>query len=110
MNTAMWRHPVTAQHIRVLEVEWGVGKDNKGKDRSLATPRSLITQPQPILNDLHYLGPFQHSSTMNTAMWRHPVTAQHIRVLEVEWGVGKDNKGGETGYPTLDIPTSIDYR
>lgn len=35
---------------------------------------------------------------MNTAMWRHPVTAQHIRVLEVEWGVGKDNKGGETGW------------
>ena len=35
---------------------------------------------------------------MNTAMWRHPVTAQHIRVLDVEWGVRKDNKGDETGW------------
>ena len=27
MNGAMWRHPVTARHIRVLEEEWGVGGD-----------------------------------------------------------------------------------
>ncbi|CAG8898660.1 unnamed protein product [Penicillium egyptiacum] len=32
---------------------------------------------------------------MNTAMWRHPVTAQHIRLLDVEWGV---SKGEETGW------------
>lgn len=25
MNTAMWRHPITAKHLRVLEEEWGVG-------------------------------------------------------------------------------------
>ncbi|KAI2618121.1 flavoprotein [Hypoxylon sp. NC1633] len=25
MNTAMWRHPVTAKQVRVLEDEWGVG-------------------------------------------------------------------------------------
>ncbi|KAH9907018.1 flavoprotein [Xylariomycetidae sp. FL2044] len=31
MNTAMWRHPVTAKHLRVLEEEWGVNK-NKNKD------------------------------------------------------------------------------
>ncbi|KAJ5780263.1 Flavoprotein [Penicillium paradoxum] len=36
---------------------------------------------------------------MNTAMWRHPVTAQHIRVLEQDWGVKKDEKTGEeTGW------------
>lgn len=36
---------------------------------------------------------------MNTAMWRHPVTAQHIRVLEKDWGVKKDEQTGEeTGW------------
>lgn len=36
---------------------------------------------------------------MNTAMWRHPATAQHIRVLEVEWGIRKDeDKREETGW------------
>ncbi|KAJ5418472.1 uncharacterized protein N7487_002022 [Penicillium crustosum] len=32
---------------------------------------------------------------MNTAMWRHPVTSQHIRVLKEEWGVRKDEENGE---------------
>lgn len=27
MNTAMWRHPVTAKQIRVLEEDWGIGND-----------------------------------------------------------------------------------
>lgn len=33
MNTAMWRQPVTARQIRVLEEEWGVGggEGSKGK-------------------------------------------------------------------------------
>jgi len=31
--------------------------------------------------------------SMNTAMWRHPVTKRQIRVLEGEWGVGEDGKG-----------------
>jgi phosphopantothenoylcysteine decarboxylase len=33
MNTAMWRYPVTARQIRVLEEEWGVrgGEEVKGK-------------------------------------------------------------------------------
>ncbi|KAJ5319951.1 hypothetical protein PENANT_c040G08228 [Penicillium antarcticum] len=36
---------------------------------------------------------------MNTAMWRHPVTAKHIKVLEEEWGVKKDEEfGEETGW------------
>lgn len=30
MNTAMWRHPVTARQVRVLEGEWGV-KDGEGE-------------------------------------------------------------------------------
>ena len=40
MNTAMWFHPITARHIRVLEEEWGVktgnGKDGKGSEESTA--------------------------------------------------------------------------
>jgi phosphopantothenoylcysteine decarboxylase len=33
MNTAMWHHPVTAEHVRRLEDEWGVGEDGEGKGR-----------------------------------------------------------------------------
>ncbi|KAI1418319.1 flavoprotein [Hypoxylon sp. FL1857] len=29
MNTAMWRHPVTAKSLRVLEEEWGVNRSSK---------------------------------------------------------------------------------
>ncbi|KAJ5081629.1 hypothetical protein NUU61_009893 [Penicillium alfredii] len=36
---------------------------------------------------------------MNTAMWRHPVTAKQIRVLGEEWGVRRDEgTGEETGW------------
>ncbi|KAI5925151.1 flavoprotein [Camillea tinctor] len=31
---------------------------------------------------------------MNTAMWRHPVTAKHLRVLEQEWGVNSTISSG----------------
>ena len=30
MNTAMWRHPISKQQIRVLEEEWGVGEGREG--------------------------------------------------------------------------------
>ncbi|KAH6656124.1 halotolerance protein [Truncatella angustata] len=30
MNTAMWRHPITAKQIKTLSDEWGVGKDGQG--------------------------------------------------------------------------------
>lgn len=32
MNTAMWEHPATAKHLRVLEEEWGVKDDGKVAD------------------------------------------------------------------------------
>ncbi|CAH0048705.1 unnamed protein product [Clonostachys solani] len=36
---------------------------------------------------------------MNTAMWRHPATARHIKVLEEDWGVKKNEETGEeTGW------------
>lgn len=30
MNTAMWRHPVTKEHIKKLEVDWGVSGGSDG--------------------------------------------------------------------------------
>lgn len=30
MNTAMWRHPITAKQVRVLEEEYGVGPAGNG--------------------------------------------------------------------------------
>ncbi|QSZ31663.1 hypothetical protein DSL72_001230 [Monilinia vaccinii-corymbosi] len=38
---------------------------------------------------------------MNTAMWRHPVTKSHIRVLEQEWGIGSDGEDGEGWFEVL---------
>ncbi|KAH8705461.1 putative flavoprotein [Talaromyces proteolyticus] len=36
---------------------------------------------------------------MNTAMWRHPVTAKHLSVLEKDWGAMKnESTGEETGW------------
>lgn len=36
---------------------------------------------------------------MNTAMWRHPVTAKQVKILEEDWGVKKDEATGqETGW------------
>lgn len=34
---------------------------------------------------------------MNTAMWRHPVTARHLGVLEGQWGVYGSKSGGKKG-------------
>lgn len=30
MNTAMWRHPITKEHIRKLEVDWGLSGTSNG--------------------------------------------------------------------------------
>ena len=31
MNTAMWRHPITRQQVKVLEQDWGAGEDGEGE-------------------------------------------------------------------------------
>ncbi|KAI1370460.1 flavoprotein [Hypoxylon crocopeplum] len=41
MNTAMWRHPVTAKQIRVLEEEWGVGKTKRGAADAVVPDRDV---------------------------------------------------------------------
>ncbi|KAI1328241.1 phosphopantothenoylcysteine decarboxylase [Xylariaceae sp. FL0255] len=44
---------------------------------------------------------------MNTAMWRHPVTAKQMRVLGEEWGVRVDESTGEeTGWFEVLLPQS----
>ncbi|KAI1455347.1 flavoprotein [Annulohypoxylon moriforme] len=40
---------------------------------------------------------------MNTAMWRHPVTAKSLRVLEEEWGVNRQSSSSKT--PTAQSAT-----
>lgn len=39
--------------------------------------------------------------SMNTAMWRHPITKRQIRVLEEEWGVGGEKGEGEGWFEVL---------
>lgn len=42
MNTAMWRHPITAKQLRVLEEEWGVQKPSafKAQPEDSSAPES----------------------------------------------------------------------
>ncbi|KAI6363727.1 hypothetical protein MCOR25_005793 [Pyricularia grisea] len=35
---------------------------------------------------------------MNTAMWRHPITAKQIRTLEKDWGAGSTQGEGDGGW------------
>ena len=55
MNTAMWLHPITARHIRVLEEEWGVkpvnGKDMEGS-KDNATDQGWFEVLRPIQKSL----------------------------------------------------------
>ncbi|KAI0538661.1 putative flavoprotein [Xylaria digitata] len=44
MNTAMWRHPITAKQLRVLEEEWGV---QKPAVPSIEVGDELAAAPQP---------------------------------------------------------------
>ncbi|KAI1824610.1 flavoprotein [Xylaria intraflava] len=50
MNTAMWRHPVTAKQLRVLEEEWGVHRKTAPKaqaDDELARDTAVAEQTVP---------------------------------------------------------------
>ncbi|KAI0873735.1 putative flavoprotein [Hypoxylon argillaceum] len=48
MNTAMWRHPITAKQLRVLEEEWGVGPSApKTQPDDGAAPDPLSTSQEP---------------------------------------------------------------
>ncbi|KAK6950648.1 hypothetical protein Daesc_007172 [Daldinia eschscholtzii] len=45
MNTAMWRHPVTAKSLRVLEEEWGVHR-NSNKAPQTTTEEGHVVEEQ----------------------------------------------------------------
>ncbi|GAW17926.1 hypothetical protein ANO14919_073950 [Xylariales sp. No.14919] len=45
MNTAMWRHPITAKQLRVLEEEWGVQKPSAPNTEADDGP-AAVPQPQ----------------------------------------------------------------
>ncbi|EPS29812.1 hypothetical protein PDE_04762 [Penicillium oxalicum 114-2] len=45
---------------------------------------------------------------MNVAMWVHPITTQHIRVLEQDWGVKFDANGQRIGGGWFEVFRPID--
>ena len=45
---------------------------------------------------------------MNVAMWVHPITTQHIRVLEQDWGVQFDANGQRIGGGWFEVFRPID--
>lgn len=52
MNSAMWTHPVTAKHLKVLEEEWGVIHDDVNPTSTsspspAANPANAITETTP---------------------------------------------------------------
>ncbi|KAI0012516.1 flavoprotein [Xylariaceae sp. FL0662B] len=67
--------------------EKGVSGSSSGRGRRRRAKKRIIVAP-----------------AMNTAMWRHPVTARHLRVLEQEWGVkknGEDSEGDDGWFEVL---------
>jgi len=51
MNTAMWRHPVTAKQLRVLEEEWGVGPADDIQSRT-GDDNALSSEPKNDVEDV----------------------------------------------------------
>ncbi|KAK5634691.1 hypothetical protein RRF57_010404 [Xylaria bambusicola] len=45
MNTAMWRHPITAKQLRILEEEWGVHKNPATKIEAIDNRSAPPVQP-----------------------------------------------------------------
>lgn len=52
-------------------------------------PRTVRGQVQPRRKRIIV------APAMNTAMWEHPATAQHLRVLEQDWGVTRHDGSGD---------------
>ncbi|KAI1364860.1 putative flavoprotein [Xylaria arbuscula] len=48
MNTAMWRHPITAKQLRVLEEEWGVRNVPDPKSEAADNSSAPMTPPHEI--------------------------------------------------------------
>ncbi|KAI8959659.1 flavoprotein [Daldinia sp. FL1419] len=48
MNTAMWRHPVTAKSLRVLEEEWGVHRNSKKSTQTTTEEEHYADEQVPV--------------------------------------------------------------
>ncbi|KXJ87686.1 flavo protein, partial [Microdochium bolleyi] len=57
------------------------GSSGEGSSAAAATTRPRRAKKKRIIV----------APAMNTAMWRHPITAKQLRVLEDEWGVASPN-------------------
>ncbi|KAF3058140.1 putative thymidylate synthase [Daldinia childiae] len=70
----------------------------------------LANGEQPLLDGNRRRRQKKHiivAPAMNTAMWRHPVTAKSLRVLEEEWGVYRNsNKAAQA--PTADESHTVE--
>ncbi|KAI2775684.1 flavoprotein [Daldinia loculata] len=70
----------------------------------------LTNGEQPLLDGNRRRRQKKHiivAPAMNTAMWRHPVTAKSLRVLEEEWGVHRNsNKAAQE--PTADESHTVE--
>ncbi|OTB09980.1 hypothetical protein K445DRAFT_71201 [Daldinia sp. EC12] len=61
----------------------------------------LTNGDQPLLNGNRRRRQKKHiivAPAMNTAMWRHPVTAKSLRVLEEEWGAQNGEANDDGGW------------
>lgn len=72
MNTAMWRHPVTAKQLYILEEEWGVRGPEKG----------WIEVLRPVEKELA-CGDVGDGGMID---WRYIVDVIGIRLLQIEGG------------------------
>ncbi|KAH7025806.1 flavoprotein-domain-containing protein [Microdochium trichocladiopsis] len=67
----------------------------RGEEQQQQASRGPITRQRSSRKKRIIVAP-----AMNTAMWRHPVTAKQLRVLEEEWGVAGEKEamnGGDRG-------------
>lgn len=79
MNTAMWRHPVTAKQLRVLEEEWGVSPVDDRQNRT-GEGNVLPSEPKNDVEDvdrsmIHLAG--DSSEEHNRDGWFEVLRPQH---------------------------------
>ncbi|RDW61053.1 phosphopantothenoylcysteine decarboxylase-like protein [Coleophoma cylindrospora] len=71
---------------------WDTTGEVEASTEGAVTGQAQIVKPKTIMV----------APAMNTAMWRHRITAKQISILEDEWGVGKD--GDEPGWFEVLVP------
>lgn len=102
MNTAMWKHPITKQHIKLLEGEWGWIKVLKPVEKELACGMGAMADPVYPHPPKNWLSPSQnitsayHNNTFkSTARVRVRELTKGLRIIPsyksiVRWSHSKD--------------------